>query len=221
MRSAASAEKHVTIIDDGDTTSTTEAPDSTVSKDEAESSTKDEETSKQELANILQQFDPLVESKEKKASSSSGAEAKGSTSPSNDGGLVPFSPDISLSSESSPRTPQLDSPQISHDVKLAMSEKASKSKKSESRQKSALNPETPGSKSAGKGAISSTTSEPKPKEIPFDFHKFLEQMRHRSAIPITRYFQRYVSCFWVSCISDVFARVLTECAFDTQFFERV
>lgn len=193
---AASTEKHVTIIDGGDTTSTAEARDNPVSKDEAENSTRDEETSKQELANILQQFDPLVESKEKKGSSSSGAEAKGSTSPSNDEGLVSFSPDISISSESSPSTPQLDSPQTSHDVKLAMSEKASKSKKkSEDRQKSALNPETRGSKLSGKGTVSNTTSEPKPKEIPFDFHKFLEQMRHRSAIPITRYFQRYVSCF--------------------------
>ncbi|KAG0088740.1 hypothetical protein BGZ93_003083 [Podila epicladia] len=196
LRRAASAEKHVTIIDGGDTTSTTEATDSTASKDEAESSAKDEETSKQELANILHQFDPLVESKEKNASSSSGPEDKGSTSPSNDGGLVPFSPDISLSSESSPRTPQLDSPQTSHDVKLAMSEKASKSKKkSENRQKSALNPETPGSKSSGKGTVSSNISEPKPKEIPFDFHKFLEQMRHRSAMPITRYFQSFLKEF--------------------------
>ncbi|KAG0024245.1 hypothetical protein BGZ81_007763 [Podila clonocystis] len=196
LRRAASAEKHVTILDGADTTSKTEGRDNTVSKDEAENNIKDEETSKQELANILQQFDPLVESKEKKESSSSIAETKGSTSPSNDGGLVSFSPDISLSSESSPRTPQLDSPQTSHDVKLAMSEKASKSKKkSDSRQKSALASETTGSKSSGKGTVSSSTSEPKPKEIPFDFHKFLEQMRHRSAMPITRYFQSFLKEF--------------------------
>ncbi|KAF9007763.1 hypothetical protein BGZ52_008180, partial [Haplosporangium bisporale] len=144
LRRAASAEKHVTIIDGGDAVTTAEATDSTVSNDEAERSTKDEEVSKQELANILQQFDPLVESKEKEASSS--GDAKGSPNPGNDGGLVSFSPDISLSSESSPRTPQLDSPRTSHDVQVAMSEKASKSKKkSESRPKSGLASETTGS----------------------------------------------------------------------------
>lgn len=194
LRRAASTEKHVTIIDGGDPACTAEATDNIVSKDEAESSAKDEETSKQELANILQQFDPLVESKEKETSSS--GDAKGSPSPGNDGGSVSFLPDISVSSESSPRTPQLDSPQTSLDVKLAMSEKASKSKKkSESRQKSSLAPEATGSKPSGKGTVS-TTSEPKTKELPFDFHKFLEQMRHRSAIPITRFFQRYVFSLW-------------------------
>ncbi|KFH69955.1 hypothetical protein MVEG_04758 [Podila verticillata NRRL 6337] len=193
LRRAASAEKHVTIIDAGDAVTTAEATDNTVSNDEAERSTKDEEVSKQELANILQQFDPLVESKEKEASSS--GDAKGSPNPGNDGGLVSFSPDISLSSESSPRTPQLDSPRTSHDVQVAMSEKASKSKKkSESRPKSGLASETTGSKSSGKGTVS-TTSEPKTKEIPFDFHKFLEQMRHRSAMPITRYFQSFLKEF--------------------------
>lgn len=34
-------------------------------------------------------------------------------------------------------------------------------------------------------------------DIPFDFNKFLEQMKKRGAIPITKYFKRYAGRTWV------------------------
>ncbi|KAG0341936.1 hypothetical protein BG004_005844 [Podila humilis] len=188
---AASSEKHVTIDDaiTGDAVGTTGLSNDTtaVSKDESETKIKDEESSKKELASILQQFDPLVESKHRNTTTppSTLVETCGTKAES---GTIPLSPDMSLSSSSSPRTPQLDSPRISHSVQLAMTEKASKSqmKKSEGGQRSTLSTGTLVSKSSSKGTTttsnnnSSNGSEPpKPKEIPFDFHKFLEQMRHR------------------------------------------
>ncbi|KAF9422406.1 hypothetical protein BGZ94_008595 [Podila epigama] len=208
LQRTTSAEKHVTIVDS--TENDTSSKDVTASelgdtKDEVVVSAKDEEANKKELASILQQFDPLVETKNKDESSNSEATANASGQPIGhqkatdvESGAA-LSPDMSLtsSSSSSPKTPQLDSPQTSHDVKIAMSEKAAKAgrKKSEGRQKSALSPDM-GSRSSSKGSVSSSANDPPiPKEIPFDFHKFLEQMRHRSAMPITRYFQSFLKEF--------------------------
>lgn len=136
-----------------------------------------------------------------------------------------LSPDMSLSSTSSPRTPQqMDSPKATHDVEVAMAEKArssstsSSKKKSESRYKSPLSPETSVGNTNNSGSVGSTGSRsepPKPKDIPFDFHKFLEQMRHRSATPITRYFQRYkpmhLNCIniWLAILRDANHSLLT------------
>jgi hypothetical protein len=135
------------------------------------------------------------------------------------------SPDMSLSSESSPRTPQqMDSPRTTHDVEVAMAERArssstsSSKKKSDPRHKSLLSSETSIGNTSDRGTVGSNNSRsepPKPKDIPFDFHKFLEQMRHRSATPITRYFQRYklvcLDCiiFWTGIFMECQHFILT------------
>ncbi|KAF9900316.1 hypothetical protein EC991_007637 [Linnemannia zychae] len=203
----ASTEKHVTIIDEPstDTDSTAQPKDTDTPEDRG----KDEE-SKKELAKILMQFDPLVESKALEDSlnnnnnDNNNEETVTETILSRGIPEAALSPNMSLSSASSPRTPQqMDSPRTKHDVEVAMAEKArtstsSSKKKSESRHKSPLSPEssTNSNNDRGNAGNSNSRSEPsKPKDIPFDFHKFLEQMRHRSAIPITRYFQSFLKEF--------------------------
>ncbi|KAG0203807.1 hypothetical protein BGX28_004048 [Mortierella sp. GBA30] len=197
LRSSALAEKHVTIVDG--TENLAGAAEEGVRpevNDELEDKSKDEET-KQELAKILMQFDPLAESKQQNEDVMSEDESMSKN-------LQPFteqslstevpsaSPNLSLSSSSSPTTPQqLDSPRTSHDLQVAMSEKARSSlKKRGDKQKSPL-----ARRSDSVADISSRSEPPKPKEIPFDFHKFLEQMRHRSAVPITRFFQSFLKEF--------------------------
>ncbi|KAG9319248.1 hypothetical protein KVV02_005329 [Mortierella alpina] len=197
-KTPASAEKHVTIVDATEELAinvedASKQEDAAVSEDR----TKDEENTKQELAKILMQFDPLVDLKQ---GNDDGYLAPESIQPTTDlsssAQVLSTSPDLSLSSSSSPETPQqLDSPRTSHDVQVAMSEKARSStkKKSESRHKSPLSPQ--GNNTGADISSSSRSEPPKPKEIPFDFHKFLEQMRHRSAIPITRFFQSFLKEF--------------------------
>ncbi|KAF9950499.1 hypothetical protein BGZ70_001337 [Mortierella alpina] len=197
-KTPASAEKHVTIVDATEELAmnvegVNKQEDAAVSEDR----TNDEEATKQELAKILMQFDPLVDLKQGTVDGHLAPESvQPATDPSSSTQVLSASPHLSLSSSSSPKTPQqLDSPRTSHDVQVAMSEKAKSStkKKSESRHKSPLSPE---GNSTGTDTNSSSRSEPpKPKEIPFDFHKFLEQMRHRSAIPITRFFQSFLKEF--------------------------
>ncbi|KAF9106433.1 hypothetical protein BGX27_009173 [Mortierella sp. AM989] len=205
LRRAASAEKHVTIVDAPIDTAGGEG-----TKGQAEQTSevkaqedKDDKATKEELAKILMQFDPLAESKQKKVEDDTVVTIVDRGMPSNDTLLNPetiaFSPNLSLSSSSSssPKTPQqLDSPRTSHDVQVAMTERAKSSsskKKSESRQKGSTSSgksKTSEKAQSGNNTANNSTSEPpKPKDIPFDFHKFLEQMRHRSAMPITRYFQ--------------------------------
>ncbi|CAO3570653.1 unnamed protein product [Mortierella alpina] len=198
-KTPASAEKHVTIVDATEERATnvegvSQHENAAVSEDR----TNDEEDTKQELAKILMQFDPLVDLKQGPVDGQLAPESvQLATDPSSGPQAPSASPNLSLSSSSSPKTPQqLDSPRTSHDVQVAMSEKAKSStkKKSESRHKSPLSP--PQGNSTGADTNSSSRSEPpKPKEIPFDFHKFLEQMRHRSAIPITRFFQSFLKEF--------------------------
>ncbi|KAF9564869.1 hypothetical protein EC968_004398 [Mortierella alpina] len=202
-KTPSSAEKHVTIVDATEDLAMN-VEDASKQQDAApsEDRTNDEEDTKQELAKILMQFDPLVDLKQDPVQEDfvDDSLASGSGQPTMDSSsnaqVSSASPNLSLSSSSSPKTPQqLDSPRTSHDVQVAMSEKArsSSKKKSESRHKSPLSPQ---GKSTGADTSSSSRSEPpKPKEIPFDFHKFLEQMRHRSAIPITRYFQSFLKEF--------------------------
>ncbi|KAF9155721.1 hypothetical protein BG015_008855 [Linnemannia schmuckeri] len=195
----ASTEKHVTIIDEpsADTDGATQPKETDTPEDKG-----NEEESKKELAKILMQFDPLVEAKA--AEDAANNEEVTETILSRGMPEAALSPALSLSSASSPRTPQqMDSPRITHDVEAAMAEKArssstSSKKKSESRQKSLLSPETSTSNNNDRGTVGSNSSRsepPKPKDIPFDFHKFLEQMRHRSATPITRYFQSFLKEF--------------------------
>ncbi|KAG0375529.1 hypothetical protein BGX24_008970 [Mortierella sp. AD032] len=199
----ASTDKHVTIIDEpsADTDSSAQPKEVDTTEDKG----KDEE-SKKELAKILMQFDPLVESKTvEDPSNNTYEETLTETVLSRGMPETALSPDMSLSSASSPSTPQqMDSPRTTHDVEVAMAEKArsssisSSKKKSESRHKSPLSPETSTSNNTDRGTVGSSNSRsepPKPKDIPFDFHKFLEQMRHRSAIPITRYFQSFLKEF--------------------------
>ncbi|KAF9163397.1 hypothetical protein DFQ26_002557 [Actinomortierella ambigua] len=115
-----------------------------------------------------------------------------------------MSPNLSNSGESSPTA--LGSPQNSHDVlvpltnsskgSLAPSSPSSKSKSSSKKKGGDLSK----SKSSGKDVGGSRRSEAdasqeNPKATPFDFHKFLEQMRHRSALPITGYFQSFLKEF--------------------------
>ena len=109
-----------------------------------------------------------------------------------------LTPNLSVSAPSSPKSLQpLDSPKTSHDVQVAMSEKArsgSTRKKSESRSKTPMSsdPSKSGDRGGGGGgSASSSRQEPaKPKEAPFEFQRFMEQMRHRSATPIVRFYQR-------------------------------
>ncbi|KAG0294353.1 hypothetical protein BGZ96_001348 [Linnemannia gamsii] len=195
----ASTEKHVTIIDEpsADTDSTTQRKET----DTAEDKDKDEE-SKNELAKILMQFDPLVEAKAVEVSKEETVTETVLPRGISEAGL---SPDMSLSSASSPSTPQqMDSPRTTHAAEVAMAEKAKSSstssskKKSESRQKSPLSPVTSTGNNNDSGAVGSNSSRsepPKPKDIPFDFHKFLEQMRHRSAKPIIGYFHSFLKEF--------------------------
>ncbi|KAG0216303.1 hypothetical protein BGX33_000264 [Mortierella sp. NVP41] len=199
----ASTEKHVTILDEPSADS--DFANQPKEADTTEDKGKDDEDSKIELAKILMQFDPLVEAKATEADNTQ--ETVTETVLSRGMPEAALSPDLSLSSASSPRTPQqMDSPRTTHDVEVAMAEKARPSlfssstskKKSESRHKSPLSPDTSTSGNYDRGTVgsSSSRSEPsKPKDIPFDFHKFLEQMRHRSAIPITRYFQSFLKEF--------------------------
>ncbi|KAF9131163.1 hypothetical protein BGX30_013209 [Mortierella sp. GBA39] len=196
----ASTEKHVTIIDEpsADTDNTTQHKETDTPEDRGK-----EEESKKELAQILMQFDPLVEAKAVEDSTND-EEAITETVLSRGIREAALSPDISLSSASSPSTPQqMDSPRTTHDVEVVMAERAKSSstsskKKSEPRQMSTLSPETTTSNNNDRGTVGSNSSRsepPKPKDIPFDFHKFLEQMRHRSATPITRYFQSFLKEF--------------------------
>ncbi|KAF9955646.1 hypothetical protein BGZ72_003566 [Mortierella alpina] len=196
-KTPASAEKHVTIVDATEELAMNvedgcKQHDAAVSEDRDR--TNDEEDTKQELAKILMQFDPLVDLKKDTVDGQLAPER--TTDIPSTAQASSASPNLSLSSSSSPKTPQqLDSPRTSHDVQVAMSEKARSStkKKSESRHKSPLSPQ---GNSTGADTSSSIRSEPpKPKDIPFDFHKFLEQMRHRSAIPITRFFQSFLKEF--------------------------
>ncbi|KAF8947577.1 hypothetical protein BGZ47_008595 [Haplosporangium gracile] len=196
----ASTEKHVTIIDEpsADIDGATQPKETDTSEDKG-----NEEESKKELAKILMQFDPLVEAEV--AEDTANNEEVTETVLSRGMPEAALSPDMSLSSTSSPRTPQqMDSPRMTHDVEVAMAEKArsssisSSKKKSESRQKSLLLAETSTRNNNDRGTVGSNSSrsEPsKPKDIPFDFHKFLEQMRHRNATPITRYFQSFLKEF--------------------------
>ncbi|KAF9543655.1 hypothetical protein EC957_000587 [Mortierella hygrophila] len=197
----ASTEKHVTIIDEpsADTDNATQPKETDTPEDKGK-----EEESKMELAKILMQFDPLVEAKAVEDSAND-EEAVTETVLSREIPEASLSPDISLSSASSPSTPQqMDSPRTTHDVEVVMAERArssstsSSKKKSEPRQKSTLSSETATSNNNDRGTVGSNSSRsepPKPKDIPFDFHKFLEQMRHRSATPITRYFQSFLKEF--------------------------
>ncbi|KAF9988545.1 hypothetical protein BGZ75_009208 [Mortierella antarctica] len=196
-KTPASAEKHVTIVDATEELAINVEDASKQDAAVSEDRTKDEENTKQELAKILMQFDPLVDLKQ---GNDDGHLAPESVQPTTDLSsstqVLSTSPDLSLSSSSSPKTPQqLDSPRTSHDVQVAMSEKARSStkKKSDSRHKSPLSPQ--GNNTGADISSSSRSEPPKPKEIPFDFHKFLEQMRHRSAIPITRFFQSFLKEF--------------------------
>ncbi|KAF9584663.1 hypothetical protein BGW38_005660 [Lunasporangiospora selenospora] len=219
LKRASSMDKHVTIVDVATGDVTVPTSDSVIeSKGEdspsAEETAKDEENIK-ELTKILKQFDPLERSESPKEGKGSEAMAGNSKAQSTDidseTSAAP-SPEISLSLSSSPRTPQqLNSPQTSYDVQMAMSEKAKKAatpspltttkKKSESRQKSSeksLEKSDPGSnssKSASQSKQRSSEQSPKPKDVPFDFQKFLEQMRHKNALPITRYFQSFLKEF--------------------------
>ncbi|KAG0239717.1 hypothetical protein BGW41_007517 [Actinomortierella wolfii] len=118
--------------------------------------------------------------------------------------LTTLSPSPSNSSEASPVA--LGSPQTSHDVVIpptafnkASSTSTSPSSKTKSSSKKKAG-DASKSKSSGKETDVSrrseaSSSEEKPKTIPFDFHKFLEQMRHRSALPITGYFQSFLKEF--------------------------
>ncbi|KAG0044888.1 hypothetical protein BGZ83_009833 [Gryganskiella cystojenkinii] len=224
LNRANSAEKHVTIVDSsltGDSVSTDPEMTETSKKDE-EANREEEEATKKELSKILMQFDPLVDDAKTGEKLKDTQNQKQPDTAQQDAAdsnpTAVFSPSMSLSSSSSPRTPQqLDSPRTSHDVQVAMSEKAKSSLskspikasssssgtviKKRNDRKSALSPErtavvergiTVGNSSNG----GSSRSEPaKPKEVPFDFHKFLEQMRHRSANPITRYFHSFLKEF--------------------------
>ncbi|KAF9932237.1 hypothetical protein FBU30_008659 [Linnemannia zychae] len=196
----ASTEKHVTIIDEpsADTDNTNQPKEI----DNTEDKGKDEE-SKKELAKILMQFDPLVEAKSDEGLDTNKQEIVTETVTSRRVPETTLSPDISLSSASSPKIPQLmESPRTTHDVEEAMAERARSSlsnskKKPESKLKNSHSPEMNNSNN-DRGTINSNSvrSEPaKPKDVPFDFQKFLEQMRHRSAIPITRYFQSFLKEF--------------------------
>ncbi|KAK3809632.1 MAG: hypothetical protein JOS17DRAFT_765067 [Linnemannia elongata] len=197
----ASTEKHVTIIDEplADTDNSTQPKETDTPEDKGKV-----EDSKKELAKILMQFDPLVETKPMEDPAND-EEAFTETVLARGMLEAALSPDMSLSSASSPSTPQqMDSPRTTHDVEVAMAERAKSSsmssskKKSEPRQKSLLSPENATSKDSDRGTVGSNSSRsepPKPKDIPFDFHKFLEQMRHRSATPITRYFQSFLKEF--------------------------
>ncbi|KAF9272771.1 hypothetical protein BGZ88_004424 [Linnemannia elongata] len=197
----ASTDKHVTIIDEpsADTDNATQPKETDTPEDKGK-----EEESKKELAKILMQFDPLVEAKTVEDTAND-EEPETETVLSRGMLEAVLSPDMSLSSASSPSTPQqIGSPRTTHDVEVAMAEKArssstsSSKKKSEPRQKSLLSSETATSNNNDRGTVGSNSSRsepPKPKDIPFDFHKFLEQMRHRSATPITRYFQSFLKEF--------------------------
>ncbi|KAF8924469.1 hypothetical protein BGZ58_001762 [Dissophora ornata] len=216
LKRASSAEKHVTIIDNtGDITAT----EGSTSHGEQvwDDKSNEDDAAKEELAKIVMQFDPLADSKKVQEDSPTetivdrGISASKMTNPVS----AAASPNLSLSSCSSPpKSPQLlDSPKTSHDVQFAMSEKArsgssssssSKKKSGESRLKNTISSDSSRSNHDRGGTIGSTTSnndggsrsEPtKPKEVPFDFHKFLEQMRHRSALPISRYFQSFLKEF--------------------------
>ncbi|GJJ70312.1 Rab5 GDP/GTP exchange factor [Entomortierella parvispora] len=218
LNRAASTEKHVTILDAQDNNNKVMAGEplsdsSTEDGKDKEEAKQEEEATKQELSKILMQFDPLVEDAKKKGGKNSVEAITAEDSIQN--ATATLSPSMSLSSSSSPKTPQqLDSPRTSHDVQVAMAEKAKSSSlasksssslsgtnKKKSERKSALSPERTtvverGMASGGGSSGNNNRSEPaKPKEIPFDFHKFLEQMRHRSAIPITRYFQSFLKEF--------------------------
>jgi len=225
LKRATSTEKHVTIVDTLDNTngssnsskSITDEPNSSTIKDNEEETKEEEEATKQELSKILMQFDPLVDAKTDNNGPKTTDQLTNAQLDSESGvnATAALSPSLSLSSSSSPKTPQqLDSPQTSHDVQLAMAERAQSSlskslskssssttsasgtTKKKSERKSTLSPErtTVVERGMSAGGVSNNNNRsaepPKPKEIPFDFHKFLEQMRHRSAIPITRYFQR-------------------------------
>ncbi|KAF9998067.1 hypothetical protein BGZ79_008242 [Entomortierella chlamydospora] len=190
LKRSQSAEKHVTIID----SEATKGHDEQTSEVKAQ----EEAATKEELSKILMQFDPLVESNQKKA------DEEETTVTIMDRGL--FFNDTRSNAKSAAISPSLtpspqilDSPKSSHDVLVATSEKtksSSSKKKSESRQRSSQSQDS--SRGGDKESTSSpvSRSEPsKPKDIPFDFHKFLEQMGHRSAIPITRYFRSFLKEF--------------------------
>ncbi|KAF9358426.1 hypothetical protein BGX26_001771 [Mortierella sp. AD094] len=194
LKRSQSAEKHVTIVDSEATKGHVEQT--------SDVKAQEDEATKEELSKILMQFDPLVESNQKKA-----GEEEEAIVTITDRGL--FSSDTRLSAESAAISPSLtpspqmlDSPRTSHDVQVALSEKtksSSSKKKSESRQKSSQSQDS--SRNGDKGSVASNSANasrsepPKPKDIPFDFHKFLEQMGHRSAIPITRYFRSFLKEF--------------------------
>ncbi|KAG0308380.1 hypothetical protein BGZ99_001167 [Dissophora globulifera] len=225
LRRAASMEKHVTIADTAaeGSAATGEAQESSAGHGEQETSSKDtskededDQATKEELAKILMQFDPLADtqaSKDKVSTETTvmrdlltGADTIDSLQPE---AATTLSPNLSVSGSSSPRTPQqLNSPRTSHDVQVAMTEKATggSSKSGSSKRKGEGRSKSEGgtaaflkSKASGSASMKNSSSgsevASKPKDIPFDFHKFLEQMRHRSAIPITRYFQSFLKEF--------------------------
>ncbi|KAF9384789.1 hypothetical protein BGX21_001213 [Mortierella sp. AD011] len=190
LKRSQSAEKHVTIID----SEATKGDDEQTSEVKAQ----EEAATKEELSKILMQFDPLVESNQKKA------DEEETTVTILDRGL--FFNDTRSNAKSASISPSLtpspqimDSPRSSHDVLVATSEKtksSSSKKKSESRQRSSQSQDSSRGGDRGSTSSSVSRSEPsKPKDIPFDFHKFLEQMGHRSAIPITRYFRSFLKEF--------------------------
>ncbi|KAF9976324.1 hypothetical protein BGZ73_008754 [Actinomortierella ambigua] len=108
-----------------------------------------------------------------------------------------MSPNLSNSGESSPIA--LGSPQTSYDVLMPPINSSEGNQASSS---PSLKPE-PSIKKKGGDSFKSRTgrdverskqseagsSQENPKTAPFDFHKFLEQMRHRSATPLVGYFK--------------------------------
>ncbi|KAF9914090.1 hypothetical protein BX616_008998 [Lobosporangium transversale] len=214
LKRTSSIEKHVTIVD----ATTTMGDNSTNAntEDRAEELTKEksqeDEASKKELAKILMQFDPLAESKDQNDDEIAVTVVDRGMSMSKGDVLHPelnaLSPN--LSSPSPPGTPQeLNSPRTSHDVHIAMHEKAKSAEPSTTKKKNESRLKNSSSSSASKTRDRDGTSGsknnnsarldreevPKPKDVPFDFQKFLEQMRHRSAMPITRYFQSFLKEF--------------------------
>ncbi|KAG0213549.1 hypothetical protein BGX31_001259 [Mortierella sp. GBA43] len=180
-------------------------PDDTCLDKESDWKSKDDEASKEELAKILMQFDPLAKSKREQDGTSTPTVVDRSLDPNNmtlNPEMGSLTPNLSTSASSSPKmSQQLDSPRTSHDVQVAMSEKAksgSTKKKGESRPKRAVSPDP--AKGSDRGATGSSTGgsrnePPKTKETPFEFQKFMEQMRHRSATPIVRFYQSFLKEF--------------------------
>ncbi|KAF9357197.1 hypothetical protein BGX34_009509, partial [Mortierella sp. NVP85] len=164
--------------------------------------TSHDEKNKEELAKILMQFDPLVQSTSEQDGAASVSVVDRSLDVDSNTGTGSLTPNLSVSAPSSPKPLQpMDSPKTSHDVQVATSERArsgSTKKRSESRPKAPISsdPSKSGDRGGGGGSASSSRQEPaKPKEAPFEFQRFMEQMRHRSATPIVRFYQSFLKEF--------------------------